>query len=147
MARKKYTTEQIIKMLREAEVLQAQGQTVVQVIRQHGVAELSRQHREDHPAHELRLPLPGEDGTGQQDPGDLWQALLALRDRCVRAWEWDTLRHQAHGHPVLGSAIARWRCEQAAGLPRTRLLTIRDPLVAPAQAGRSVSRAASPPRR
>ena len=37
MARKRYTAEQIIKKLREAEVLQAQGQTVEQVVRQLGV--------------------------------------------------------------------------------------------------------------
>ena len=37
MARKRYSAEQIIKKLREAEVLQAQGQTVEQVVRQLGV--------------------------------------------------------------------------------------------------------------
>ncbi len=37
MARKKYSAEQIIKKLREAEVLQAQGQTIAQVVRQLGV--------------------------------------------------------------------------------------------------------------
>ncbi len=39
MARKRYTAEQIIKKLREAEVLQAQGQTVEQVVRQLGVTD------------------------------------------------------------------------------------------------------------
>ncbi len=37
MARKRYSAEQIIKKLREAEVLQAQGQTIAQVVRQLGV--------------------------------------------------------------------------------------------------------------
>ena len=39
MARKRYSAEQIIKKLREAEVLQAQGQTVEQVVRQLGVTD------------------------------------------------------------------------------------------------------------
>ena len=39
MARKRYSAEQIIKKLREAEVLQAQGQTVAQVVRQLGVTD------------------------------------------------------------------------------------------------------------
>ena len=39
MARKRYTAEQIIKKLREAEVLQAQGQTIAQVVRQLGVTD------------------------------------------------------------------------------------------------------------
>ena len=37
MARKRYSAEQIIKKLRNTEVLQAQGQTVEQVVRQLGV--------------------------------------------------------------------------------------------------------------
>ena len=39
MARKRYSAEQIIKKLREAEVLQAQGQTIAQVVRQLGVTD------------------------------------------------------------------------------------------------------------
>ncbi len=41
MARKKYTVEQIINHLREAEVLLAQGQTVGEICRQIGVSEQS----------------------------------------------------------------------------------------------------------
>ena len=39
MPRKRFTTEQIISMLREAEVLLAQGQKVTQVCKQIGVTE------------------------------------------------------------------------------------------------------------
>ena len=39
MARKRYSAEQIIKKLRDAEVLQAQGQTIAQVVRQLGVTD------------------------------------------------------------------------------------------------------------
>ena len=39
MPRKRFTTEQIISMLREAEVLLAQGQKVPQVCKQIGVTE------------------------------------------------------------------------------------------------------------
>ena len=39
MARKRYSAEQIIKKLRDTEVLQAQGQTVEQVVRQLGVTD------------------------------------------------------------------------------------------------------------
>ena len=39
MARKRYSAEQIIKKLRNTEVLQAQGQTVEQVVRQLGVTD------------------------------------------------------------------------------------------------------------
>ena len=39
MARKRYSAEQIIKKLREAEVLQAQGQTIAQVVRQLAVTD------------------------------------------------------------------------------------------------------------
>ena len=39
MARKRYTTEQIIGKLREAEVALAQGDSVASVVRQLGVAE------------------------------------------------------------------------------------------------------------
>ena len=39
MARKRFTAEQIVIKLREAEVSQAQGQTVVQVCKQLGVTE------------------------------------------------------------------------------------------------------------
>ena len=39
MARKRYTTEQIIGKLREAEVALAQGDSVASVVRQPGVAE------------------------------------------------------------------------------------------------------------
>ena len=41
MSRKRYTAEQIISMLREAEVALSQGQTVGQVCRQLGVSEQS----------------------------------------------------------------------------------------------------------
>jgi transposase-like protein len=41
MSRKRYTAEQIISMLREAEVALSQGQTVGQVSRQLGVSEQS----------------------------------------------------------------------------------------------------------
>jgi transposase-like protein len=39
MARKRFTSEQIITMLREAEVLLNQGSTVIQVARKLGIAE------------------------------------------------------------------------------------------------------------
>jgi putative transposase len=39
MSRKRYTPEQIIRMLREAEVALAQGQTAAQVCRNLGIAE------------------------------------------------------------------------------------------------------------
>ena len=39
MARKRYTTEQIIRLLREAEVLIANGATTQQAVRQIGVSE------------------------------------------------------------------------------------------------------------
>ncbi len=39
MARKRYTVEQIIHHLREADVLQSQGQTVIEVCRRLGVSE------------------------------------------------------------------------------------------------------------
>ena len=39
MSRKRFTAEQIVIKLREAEVVQAQGQTVVQVCKQLGVTE------------------------------------------------------------------------------------------------------------
>ena len=41
MTRKRYTAEQIIGMLREAEVLLSQGKTAVEVGRQLGVSEQS----------------------------------------------------------------------------------------------------------
>ena len=41
MSRKKYTPEQIIGMLREAEVLLAQGQTTAEVCRRLGISEQS----------------------------------------------------------------------------------------------------------
>ena len=41
MARKRYTPEQIIKMLREAEVLLGQGLSAAKVIRQLGISEQS----------------------------------------------------------------------------------------------------------
>ena len=39
MARKRYTSEQIITMLREAEVLLNQGSTVIEAARKLGIAE------------------------------------------------------------------------------------------------------------
>jgi len=39
MARKRFTSEQIITMLREAEVLLNQGSTVIQIVRKLGIAE------------------------------------------------------------------------------------------------------------
>ena len=41
MARKSYTTEEIIRKLREADVLIGQGQTVANVIRQLGVSDVT----------------------------------------------------------------------------------------------------------
>tara|TARA_Y100000815_G_scaffold46137_1_gene37890 strand:- start:349 stop:627 length:279 start_codon:yes stop_codon:yes gene_type:complete len=41
MARKRYTTEEIIRKLREADVLIGQGQTVANVIRQLGVSDVT----------------------------------------------------------------------------------------------------------
>jgi hypothetical protein len=39
MARKRYTAETIIRKLREAEVLQGQGKTIAEIIKQLGVTE------------------------------------------------------------------------------------------------------------
>jgi len=39
MARKRFSSEQIITMLREAEVLLSQGSTVIQIVRKLGIAE------------------------------------------------------------------------------------------------------------
>ena len=39
MAKKRYTAETIIRKLREAEVLQGQGQTITQVVKQLGITE------------------------------------------------------------------------------------------------------------
>jgi hypothetical protein len=39
LARKRYTPETIIRKLREAEVLQGQGKTIVEVVKQLGVTE------------------------------------------------------------------------------------------------------------
>jgi len=39
MAKKRYTPETIIRKLREAEVLQGQGQTIAQVLKQLGITE------------------------------------------------------------------------------------------------------------
>jgi transposase-like protein len=39
MAKKRYTPEVIIRKLREAEVLQGQGQTIAQVVKQLGITE------------------------------------------------------------------------------------------------------------
>jgi len=39
MAKKRYTPETIIRELREAEVLQGQGQTIAQVVKQPGITE------------------------------------------------------------------------------------------------------------
>ena len=39
MARKRYTPETIIRKLREAEVLQGQGKTIAEVVKQLGVTE------------------------------------------------------------------------------------------------------------
>ena len=39
MAKKRYTPETIIRKLREAEVLQGQGQTIAQVVKQLGITE------------------------------------------------------------------------------------------------------------
>ena len=39
MARKRYTPETIIRKLREAEILQGQGQTIVQAVKKLGVSE------------------------------------------------------------------------------------------------------------
>jgi putative transposase len=41
MSRKNYTTEQIIKKLREAEVLQSKGETVEQICRKLGVSDVT----------------------------------------------------------------------------------------------------------
>ncbi len=41
MARKRYTTEEIIRKLREADVLIGQGQTVANVIRHFGVSDVT----------------------------------------------------------------------------------------------------------
>jgi len=41
MARKRYTTEEIIRKLREADVLIGQGQTVADVIRHLGVSDVT----------------------------------------------------------------------------------------------------------
>ena len=41
MARKRYTTEEIIRKLREADVLMGQGQTVADVIRHLGVSDVT----------------------------------------------------------------------------------------------------------
>ncbi len=39
MSRKRFSSEQIITMLREAEVLQSQGMTIGEVSRKHGISE------------------------------------------------------------------------------------------------------------
>ena len=85
MSRKRYTPEQIIGKLREAEVALAQGETVGQVCRTLGIAEQTfyRWRREyntvrPHSALGYRPPAPEATAVTPRDPGyamlrqDLW---------------------------------------------------------------------------
>ena len=82
MARKRYTTEEIIRKLREADVLIGQGQTVANVIRQLGgykdgtYKKVNSGKEDNEMLHEVIAGITFEQATSEESHQEVWDKIM-----------------------------------------------------------------------